>query len=82
MMGSFLTLALNPFGGSSGGNIGGVSGGRGFGFATEAELPREAMEAYAAVTPKDRRGSSALDRRWGVWGQVYGGSYGRKLVTG
>lgn len=73
MMGSFLTLALNPFGGSSGGNVGGIGGSRGFGFATEAELPREAMEAYAAVTPKDRRGSSALDRRWGVWGQVYGG---------
>ena len=73
MMGSFLTLALNPFGGSSGGNIGGVGGGRGFGFAAEAELPREAVEAYAAVTPTDRRAASTLDRRWGIWGQAYGG---------
>lgn len=73
MMGSFLTLALNPFGGSSSGNIGGVGGGRGFGFAAEAELPREAAEAYAAVTPRDRRAASALDRRWGIWGQAYGG---------
>ena len=73
MMGSFLTLALNPFGGSSGGNIGGVGGGRGFGFAAEQELPPEAAQAYAAVTPKDHRAASTLDRRWGVWGQVYGG---------
>ena len=73
MMGSFLTLALNPFGGSSGGNIGGVGGGRGFGFAAEQELSPEAAQAYAAVTPRDHSSSSTLDRRWGVWGQVYGG---------
>ena len=73
MMGSFLTLALNPFGGSSGGNVGGIDGGRGFGFAAESELSPEAAEAYAAVTPKDRRAASPLDRRWGIWGQAYGG---------
>ena len=73
MTGSFLTLALNPFGGSSGGNIGGIGSGRGFGFAAEQELSPEAAQAYAAVTPTDRRPSSTFDRRWGIWGQAYGG---------
>lgn len=72
MMGSFLTLALNPFGGSPGGNPGSIGIGRGF--AAEQELSPEAAQAYAAVTPKDGRAqSSAVDRRWGFWGQAYGG---------
>ena len=33
----------------------------------------EAAQAYAAVTPTDRRPSSTFDRRWGIWGQAYGG---------
>lgn len=71
MMGSFLTLVLNPFGGSPGGNPGSVGVGRGF--AAEQELSPDVAQAYAAVTPKDRRLSSAFDRRWGIWGQAYGG---------
>ncbi len=71
MMSSFLTLTLNPFGGAPGGNPGSVGFGRGF--AAEQELSPEAAQAYAAVTPKDRLPSSTLDRRWGIWGQAYGG---------
>lgn len=72
MMGSFLTLALNPFGGSPGGNPGSIGIGRGF--AAEQGLSPEAAQAYAAVTPKDGRVPSfTFDRRWGIWGQAYGG---------
>ncbi|MEI6367913.1 MAG: autotransporter domain-containing protein [Planctomycetota bacterium] len=76
MMGSFLTLALNPFGGSPGGNPGNAGVGRGF--AAERELLPEVAAAYAAVTPHDLPkigvpAGAGLDRRWGVWGQAYGG---------
>lgn len=33
----------------------------------------KAREAYAAVTPRDRRPTS-VDRRWGVWATGYGGT--------
>ena len=73
MMGSFLTLLLNPFGGSPSSNLGSIGIGIGRGFAAEQKLSQDAAEAYAAVTPKHRRPSSAFDRQWGVWGQAYGG---------
>ena len=72
MMGSFLTLALNPFAGSPGGSRGGFGVGRGF--AAERELPPEVAYAYAAVTPKDRRAPSSIYApNWAIWGQAYGG---------
>jgi outer membrane autotransporter protein len=77
MMGSFLTLVLNPFGGSPGSNPGSIGIGRGF--AAERELPPEVASAYAAVTPKDVQSATGpvgtgFDRRWGIWGQAYGGT--------
>jgi len=70
MTNSFLTLLLNPYGGSPSGNVGASGSVRAFA-PTDSEISPEAAAAYAAVTPKDRR--EAFERRWGVWGQAYGG---------
>ncbi|HZO44882.1 MAG TPA: autotransporter domain-containing protein [Xanthobacteraceae bacterium] len=71
MMNSFLTLLLNPFGGAPDSNPGTLGFARGFG-AGEQPLSPQAAAAYAAVTPRDA-GANLLDRRWGLWGQGYGG---------
>ena len=87
MTNSFLTLLLNPFGSSPGGNPGSIGIGRGF--AAERELPPEVASAYAAVTPKDAQSAKAgvgggVDHRWGIWGQTYGGynKTGGDTITG
>ncbi|MBR1217423.1 autotransporter domain-containing protein [Bradyrhizobium sp. U87765 SZCCT0131] len=67
---------LDPFGGGGmdgerGG--GGASGdGGALGYAPTGGDART-REAYAAVTPSDRR-SDPFDNRWGVWGSGYGGA--------
>ena len=68
---AFLPLLLNPNGGSPSTLVRN-------GFAAEQELSPEVAQAYAAVTPKDVQSLNApfgarYDRRWGVWGQAYGG---------
>ena len=88
MMSSFMSVALNPFGGGSAGNPGadpganlgtnpGTSPGtlgytRDFG-AGQRQLTREEKEAYAAVMPRDVRPQSVVDKTWSVWSQGYGG---------
>lgn len=71
MMNSFLSLLLNPFGGAPGGNQGALGFARDLG-AGEKTVTAEAAQAYAAVTPKDKRVDN-FGTRWGVWGQGYGG---------
>ncbi len=42
-------------------------------YAAKRNASREVKEAYAAVTPRDRRAPS-LDARWAVWASAYGGN--------
>lgn len=60
---------LNSQSGSAfgGGNVGATS------YAPEKKLDPKAAEAYAAVTPRDRR-TPDFTSRWGIWGSGYGGS--------
>ena len=70
LMNSFLSLMLDPFSGAPSGNPGAIGFAREFGAGDK--ITPEATAAYAAVTPKDRRGDSFAGR-WSVWGQAYGG---------
>lgn len=63
----FLSLMTSPFGGTPGNNATGAARG----FAAEEMASPKARNAYAAVTPKDRR-TAGLGERWGVWGASYG----------
>ena len=60
------------FGTAFGGGGGFTPGGGATGYAAEPKLPREAAEAYAAVTP--REAGLIFDRRWNVWATGFGGS--------
>jgi uncharacterized protein with beta-barrel porin domain len=60
----------NAFGG---GTSGGGTGGGALGFAEADNLPREAKDAYAAVTPRDRK-PQTFEGRWSVFASVYGGN--------
>ncbi|MBR1228712.1 autotransporter domain-containing protein [Bradyrhizobium sp. AUGA SZCCT0176] len=42
-------------------------------YSARRKLSREAKEAYAAVTPRDRRAPS-FEQRWAVWASAYGGN--------
>ncbi|MDO9412062.1 MAG: autotransporter domain-containing protein [Pseudolabrys sp.] len=42
------------------------------GYAQAPKISREAKDAYAAVTPRDR--IATFDARWNVWASVYGGN--------
>jgi uncharacterized protein with beta-barrel porin domain len=42
-------------------------------YAPKRKVSREAKDAYAAVTPRDRRAPS-FEARWNVWASVYGGN--------
>lgn len=42
-------------------------------YAPNKKLSREAAEAYAALTPRDRA-APAFEGRWGVWASAYGGN--------
>ncbi|SDN04826.1 autotransporter domain-containing protein [Afipia sp. GAS231] len=42
-------------------------------YVPKRQVSREAKEAYAAVTPRDRRPSS-FEQRWNVWAMAYGGN--------
>jgi autotransporter-associated beta strand protein len=42
-------------------------------YAAKPEASRKAKDAYAAVTPRDRRAPSFASR-WAVWGTAYGGN--------
>jgi uncharacterized protein with beta-barrel porin domain len=56
---------------------GGQGGATGFAeenaYATKAKVSRQATEAYAAVTPRDRM-VPAFVSRWNVWATAYGGN--------
>ncbi|WP_147292636.1 autotransporter domain-containing protein [Undibacter mobilis] len=62
----FMNLLVVQGGGSAGG--GGASG-----YAAEVKLDPRAADAYAAVTPRDRR-MPDFNSRWSAWGAGYGGS--------
>lgn len=67
--GQFMTTVFdNAFdqGGASG------SSGAPLGYAAERKVSRQAAEAYAAVTPRDR--AADFDSRWRVWATGYGGA--------
>jgi uncharacterized protein with beta-barrel porin domain len=42
-------------------------------YAAKPKVSREAKDAYAAVTPRDRSAPS-FEARWNVWASVYGGN--------
>jgi uncharacterized protein with beta-barrel porin domain len=42
-------------------------------YAPKRQVSREAKEAYAAVTPRDRQ-SPSFEQRWNVWASAYGGN--------
>jgi autotransporter-associated beta strand protein len=44
-----------------------------FGYTAASERGIQAREAYAAVTPRDRR-NDAFEGRWGIWASGYGGT--------
>ncbi len=64
------------FGTAFGGGTGGA-GALGFAeenaYAPKRKMSREAKEAYAAVTPRDRT-TPTFEGRWGVFASVYGGN--------
>ena len=75
MMNAFLSLTLNPYGGSPTGNPGALGYARAFG-ANEAALPKEAADAYAADMPVKAAPPASIavpGGAWSVWGQGYGG---------
>lgn len=55
------------------GNPNGGGGAGPVAYAPEKKLDPKAAEAYAAVTPRDRRAPD-FSSRWGVWASGYGGS--------
>ncbi len=61
----------NAFGSANGVAHTGQGGGASA-YAPARKLSREARDAYAAVTPRER--GSEIDKRWGVWAAAYGGS--------
>ncbi|MBS0534496.1 MAG: autotransporter domain-containing protein [Proteobacteria bacterium] len=66
---------MATLGGSAGNGEGGVTSfaDEALGYASAGKRDAKAREAYAAVTPHDRRAIS-FERRWGVWATGYGGS--------
>ena len=75
MMNAFLSLTLNPYGGSPTGNPGALGYARAFG-ANEAALPKAAADAYAADMPVKAAPPASIavpGGAWSVWGQGYGG---------
>lgn len=62
---------------SAGGGLGFAAEAGAMGYAAGQKLSKQAGEAYAAVTPRDRFVKApdmrAYDTRWNVWGSVYGG---------
>lgn len=63
----FMSLLFDQGGSATGGSFGAT------GYAAEKKLEPKAAEAYAAVTPRDRRAPD-FTSRWGVWGSAYGGN--------
>ena len=86
MMTSFLTLLLNPFGGTAANNAGGGSGAIGFAreFGAGERLSPEAAAAYAAIMPRDQQVAANFSQRWSFWGGGFGGSskFGGNSTTG
>ena len=66
---------LDPASGHGGGPGGMISYAEeeALGYALVSKRDAKALEAYAAVTPRDRRGDS-FEGRWGVWASGYGGA--------
>ena len=62
----------NAFGGGSGGGAGALGFAEDNAYASKPKLSREARDAYAAVTPRDR--TPTVEGRWGVFASVYGGN--------
>lgn len=65
----FMSVLFDQGGSATGGGFGPI------GYASEKQIDPRAAEAYAAVTPRDRRASAPdFTSRWGVWGSGYGGN--------
>ena len=76
MMNAFLSLTLNPYGGSPTGNAGALGYARAFGANEATAMPKEAADAYAANMPAKAAppaGIAVPGGAWSVWGQGYGG---------
>jgi T5SS/PEP-CTERM-associated repeat protein len=76
MMNLFLSLTLNPYGGSPTGNPGALGYARAFGANEANAMPKQAADAYAANMPVKAAppaGIAVPDGSWSVWGQGYGG---------
>ncbi len=83
MMNAFLSLTLNPYGGSPTGNAGALGYARAFGANEATAMPKEAADAYAANMPAKAAppaGIAVPGGAWSVWGQGYGG-YNRPMAT-
>ncbi len=68
--GMFMGSVFDHAFGSPAGGAG--AGGAPLGYAPQRQVSRQAAQAYAAVTPKDRPVS--FEGRWSVWAAGYGGS--------
>lgn len=65
----FMNVLFEQGGSATGGGFGPI------GYAAEKKIDPRAAEAYAAVTPRDRRAPAPdFTSRWGVWGSGYGGN--------
>jgi uncharacterized protein with beta-barrel porin domain len=72
----FMTMMLDPSAGQAGSERGAnafAGEGQALGYAPDSGRDAKVREAYAAVTPRDRR-DGLFDNRWGVWASGYGGS--------
>jgi uncharacterized protein with beta-barrel porin domain len=71
--GQFIDAMMGPHGGDAGSATSGVTAYAAARKVAPKANEAKATEAYAAVTPRDRRADSVA-RRWGVWASGYGGS--------
>ncbi len=58
---------------NQGGSIGFAQGDEANAYAAKRKVSREAKDAYAAVTPRDRL-AAPFASRWNVWASAYGGN--------
>ncbi len=75
LMNEFLLLMLNPFDAdrSGLGSVGYGAGDAHFAPEQDRELAPDVAQAYAAVTPVDRR-AVPFSSRWNVWASAFGGA--------
>lgn len=73
-MGQFINSMIDNTGGHGAqGGAAGFADEEANAYAPKRKLSQAQKDAYAAVTPRDRR-TDRFDNRWGVWASGYGGS--------